>query len=138
VANHRQRTEEGERMIVNAADGAPQLGIVVLDLAEVEHAFGVAHEIGDAIVADRASEILRGDVFEVVRFVDDRVVTVRDHFAVGALTHRRISAQQVMIDNHHIRFGRLLPHARDVALTILRAVAAEAGFGEGRHVVPQR
>ena len=35
------------------------------------------------------------------------------------------------VDDHDIRFGRLLPHSRDVALAILRAVAAKTGFGDG-------
>ena len=73
-----------------------------------------------------------------MRLVDDRVITVRDHFAVGALAHRGIRAQQVVIDDHHVGLGSLLPHLRDVAVAILRTIVAEAGFRQRRHVVPQR
>jgi hypothetical protein len=57
------------------------------------------------IVADATAEVLRRDVFEVMRLVDDRVVAVGNHLAVGALAHRSIGAEQVVVDDHQVRFG---------------------------------
>ena len=100
-----QRAKERQRVIVDARDRVADLGIVILDHPEVQRALRVAHHIGDAVVADRDAEILRRDVFELMRLVDDRVVAVGDHLAVGALAHRRVGAQQVVIDDHDVGFG---------------------------------
>ena len=74
----------------------------------------------------------------MMRLVDDRVVALGDHLAVGALPDRRVGAEQVMVDDHHVRFRRALAHFRDVAFAVLRAVVAETGLRLRRNVVPQR
>ena len=71
VARHGQRAEEGQRMIVDARDRVPQLRIVIFNLPEIQRAVRIAHQIGDAIVADRDSEVLRRDVFEVMGLVEN-------------------------------------------------------------------
>ena len=103
-----------------------------------QRGLGVAHQVVDAVVADADAEVLRGDVLELVRFVDDQMRARRDHLAVGALAHRGVGAQQVVVDDHDVALGGALAHPRDEALAVARAVGAEAGLGGGRHLVPQR
>ena len=55
-----------------------------------------------------------------------------DDLAVGALPDGGVGAEQVMVDDHEVRGRGALAHARDEALLVLRAVAAEAGLGGGR------
>ncbi len=73
-----------------------------------------------------------------MRFVQDEVGARRDHLAEGALSDRRVGAQQVVIDDHHVGCGRLLAHPRHEALVVARAFGAEAGFGGGRDFIPER
>ena len=58
--------------------------------------------------------------------------------AVGALPHRRVGAQQVMIDDDDVGVGGALPHARDEAVVVARTLGADAVFGAGGDVVPER
>ena len=97
----------------------------------------VAREILDAVGADGKSEILRGDVLELMRFVDDGVVARGDDLAVRALPHRRIRAQQMMIDDHDVRRRGALPHARDETVVVARAFGAETRLGGRRDLVPE-
>jgi hypothetical protein len=115
-----------------------QVRFRIVDHPEIERALGIADEVGDAVIADGDSEILRRHVFELVRFVNDRVMAIGNHFAVGALTHRGISAEQVMVHDHEIRLSGLLPHLGHIAVAILRTFLAQARFRLRRHVVPQR
>src|SRR5206468_12640185 len=57
--------------------------------------FDVARELLEPIGAGARAEVLRGDIFELVRFVEDGAVASGDHLAVIALSDSRISAQQV-------------------------------------------
>ena len=49
--------------------------LAVRDSTGRDEAFGVARELLDPIVADAEAEILRRDVLELMRFVDDRGCT---------------------------------------------------------------
>ena len=54
------------------------------------------------------------------------------------MPHRRVRAQQVMIDDDDVRFRGALAHPRDVAVANLRTGAAEAVLGRRRDVAPER
>ena len=86
------------------------------DPASAPAALGVAREVFDAIVADGHAEVLRGDVLELVRFVQDRGGAVGDDLAVRALPHGGIREQQVVVDDDEIGLGGALAHARDEAV----------------------
>ena len=64
-----------------------------------------------------------------MRLVDDRVLAVRDHLAEGALPHRGVRAQQVVIDDDDVGLGGALPHARDEAVVVARTLGADAVLG---------
>ena len=63
---------------------------------------GVAHELVDAMRAERDAEVLRDDIFELMRLVDDGQVALRNDLAEAALAHRRVGAEQVMVDDHDV------------------------------------
>ena len=106
--------------------------------ADADGAVDVARELLDAVVADGEAEILRRHVLELVRFVDDRVAAGGNHLAVRALPHRRVGAEQVVVDDDDVGLGGALAHARDEAVVVARALGAEAVFGGRRDVVPER
>ena len=98
----------------------------------------VAHELVEPVVAHRHAEILRRDVLELVRLVDDRVAALRNDLAVGALPDRRVGAQQMMIDDDQVRLGGALPHPRDEAVGVARALGADAVLRRGGDLAPER
>jgi hypothetical protein len=99
--------------------------------------FDVARELLDAIVADADAEVLGGDVFELVSFVEHGTAEGGNDLAERAPSHRRIGTEQVMVDNHHVRGRGALPHAGDEALIELRTFSAEAGISRCRNLVPE-
>ena len=101
-------------------------------------AVGIAHEIVELVGAERQPEVLRGDVLELVRFVHDQRGARRDDLAEVAPAARGVGAEQVVVDDDDVRFGGALAHLRDEAVGVARALGAEAGFGGGGDVVPQR
>ena len=78
----------------------------------------VAHQVLDAVVADRQAEVLRRHVLELVRLVDHRVAAVGDHLAEGVLPHRRVGAEQVVVDDDDVGLGGALAHPRDEAVVV--------------------
>ncbi len=89
----------------------------------------------DAVVADDDTEILRCDVLELVRLVNDGHLALRNHLAERVAAHLRVGAEQVVIDDHHVRLGGALAHARHEAVFVARTLAAETvlgGRGDGR------
>ena len=103
-----------------------------------EHALGVVDQRLDTVVADRDAEVLRRDVLELVGLVDHQRRALRDHLAEGVVAQRRIGAEQVVVDDDHVRFGGVLPHPRDEAVGVARAGAAGAGLGGGGDLRPER
>ena len=71
-------------MIPDPRDAGPQIVrlVAVRDQVRPDRALDVPRHAVDAIVADRAAEILGGDVLELMRLVHDCVLTARDDFAV--------------------------------------------------------
>ena len=134
----RQGAEEGARVVEHPHQ--PAGGVVGGAVAtEAAHrGVGVPDQVVDPVVAHRDAEVLRGDVLELVRLVHDQVRARRNHLAVGALAHRGIGAQQVVVDDDDVGLGGALPHPGHEALAVARTVAAQAGLGGGRDLVPQR
>ena len=115
------------------------LGVIRIgNLLRRDRALDVARVVVEPVVADGAAEILRGDVLELVRFVHDRVARVRDDFAERVLPHRRVGAQQVMVDDDDVGFGGALAHFRDEALGELGAVGADAVLAGRCDLAPER
>ena len=110
----------------------------LLGIERRQRAFGVAHELVDPVRAERHAEVLRDDVLELMRLVDDRQIALRNDRAVAALTDRRVRAQQVVIDDDDVGRDRALAHARDEAVDELRTLAAEALLARRGQVVPER
>src|SRR5216110_2042528 len=98
----------------------------------------VAQQILDLEVADRDAEVLRRDVLELMRLVDDERRAIRDDFTELALSHRRIRAQQVVVDDDDVGVGGALAHLRDEAVVPARALLPETRVGVGRDVLPER
>ena len=115
----------------------------LLDLLDLEwcgrqQPCGIAHQIVHAEVAERHAEVLRGHVLELVGLIHDERGARGDHFAVGALADRRVSAEQMVVDDDHVGFGRALAHQRQEAVTVTRTLGAETGVGIGGDLVPER
>ena len=59
----------------------------------IERGFaGVMIEFVQSMCGEGDAEVLRDDVFELMRFVDDEEMALRNHFAERALAHRGIGA----------------------------------------------
>ena len=136
----RQLGEECLRVVAQPLDRLDNLvlGGAVLDAAGRDQPFDVARELLDAVGADVEAEILRRDVLELVRLVEDRSRERRNDLAEGVLPDRGIGAQQVMVDDHDVGRRGALAHPRDEAVVVARALGAEAGVRRGRDLVPER
>ena len=98
----------------------------------------IASQFIEAVRAQRDPEVLSDDILELMRLVDDRQRALGNDFTEAALAHRRVRAQQVVVDDDEVRLGGALAHAGDEAVRVLRAFATEALIGGGRHVLPNR
>ncbi len=114
------------------------LGLLRLERRGRQQALTVADQIVGAGVADGHAEVLRRHILDLMRFVHDERRARRNHLAVRARAHRRIGAQQVMVDDHDVRLRRALAHQRDMAIAVARALGAETGVRVGRDLLPQR
>src|SRR4051812_18360535 len=114
------------------------LGAAGFNGTTAEETLHVAREVFETIGADREAEILRRHVFQLVRFVDDRVAAGRNHFAERVLPHRRVRAQQVVIDDDDVRCRGALTHPRDEAVVVARALGTDAGFRRRGDLAPER
>ena len=98
----------------------------------------VARELLEPVVAHAEAEMLRGDVLELMRFVDDRAAAGGDDLAVRVLANRRVRAQQVVVDDDDVGFGGALAHAGDETVVVARTLGAQARVGGRRDLVPER
>ena len=131
--------EERSRVVAQFHDRPFDLGLPGgVQRGRAGETFHVAGVVFEPIGADRKPEVLRGNVFELMRLVDHRVGAGGNHFAEGVLPDRRIGAQEMMIDDHHVRRRGALAHARDEAVVVAGTFAAETGLRRRRHFVPER
>src|SRR5204863_1285454 len=111
---------------------------LAIDQSRGDEPLQVARKLLDAIGARAEAEILRRDVLELMRFVDDRIAARGNDFAEGVLSHGQVRAQQVMVDDDHVGRRRALAHARHEAVVVPRTLGAEARFGGRRDFAPER
>jgi hypothetical protein len=94
----------------------------------------------DSTVRDVGFEIIRGDVFEVMRFIDDESGGPWKESALlvvgkaGAQNH--VGHQQVMIDDQEICRSRCAPGFIKEAGIVFRTAAAETIVVLGDHLLP--
>src|SRR5436305_5363834 len=85
----------------------------------------IAREILDSIRAHAVPEVLRRDVLELMRFVENHMAAGRNHLAVRVLANRSIGAQQMMIHDDDVRRGSALAHASDEALVVAGTLGSQ-------------
>ena len=98
---------------------------------------GVSCQFLETVAADRDAKVLRGDIFELMRFVDHGETTVGDHLPVGALSDRGICAEEVMVHDDDVRFDGALSHPGDEAVVVARTLRPDAVFGRGGDLTPE-
>ena len=111
------------------------------DLLGAEHGFGVAGELVEAGVGECDAEVLAGDVFELVGFVEDDGGGFREDACVGCagglLLDAEVGEEEVVVDDDDVGFERFAAHAGDVAGLPVGAGLAEADLGAGVDLVPE-
>ena len=94
-AQHLQRREHHAGVVADARGIALQIArlLPVRHQVRAGGAVEIAGQRVDPVVADGAAEVLRGDVLELMRLVDDRPLAERNDLAVGAVPHGGVRAQ---------------------------------------------
>ena len=87
--------------------------------------WGILGGIFDPMRTDDHAEVLRRDVFELVRLVEYGVRAVGNYFAEGAIAQRCVREQEMVIHDHHVRFRGAFTHPGDEALAIARAFRSQ-------------
>ncbi len=124
--------------VAGAVKGVAQFGRLVAGRAGREHPLAITRQLVEPVVAHRHAEILRSDVFELMRFVDDRAAAFRNHFAVRALPYRSVGAEQVMIHHDEVRLLGARAHPRHEAVGISRAFRPNAILRSRGDFIPER
>jgi hypothetical protein len=118
------------------------LGCAGVVFALFQHGFGVAAEVFEAQVAHRDAEVVAGDVFELVGFVEDDRAGLGNHAGVGRaaghLADGEVGEEEVVVDDDDVRFLRFAAHFGDEAALVVGAGLAEAGFAAGVDARPER
>ena len=100
-----------------------QLGEQAADEPRAAHGPQVVEELQQRQMVEPPAELVGGDVFEVVRFVDHQMVVGRQHLAVGL----DVAEQQRVVDDHQMRGLGLAARPEKVAALELGATRAGAG-----------
>ncbi len=138
ATDERQGGEEEGRTLAQPFHRAADDAALVLAASRVEQAQHVPGQILQSIRAHGHAEVLGGHVLELMRFVDDGLTARGNDFAVRAFPDSRIGTEQMVIHDHEIGFGRLLPNPGDEAVLVARARGSETVFGAGGDVGPPR
>ncbi len=135
-----QRAEEEARALADGGGGAFDGGAA--GAFGAEHRFGVAGELVEAVAGERDAEVLRGDVFELVGFVEDYGGGFGEDSGIrgagGLLLDGEVGEEEVMVDDDEVGLERLAAHLRDEAGLPVGAGLAEADFAAGVELVPER
>ena len=98
----------------------------------------VTHQIGELVVADANTEVLPGDFFNLVCFVEDDGAVFGNDARVLFVPHREIGEEEVMVDDDDVALMRLAMHLGDEATLELLALLAGAGLAAGVDFGPRR
>jgi hypothetical protein len=96
----------------------------------------IAYDRLDARSAHAHAEELRHHRLDLVRFVEDDRVVVRNGATAVRTAQRQVGKKQVVIDHHDLGVLRLAPHARDEARFVVGAALSDAGVRAALHVGP--
>src|SRR5260370_13215359 len=88
------------------------------------------------LTADADSEILAGNVFDLVGFVEDHGGVFRNDSAEVFMFNGQVSEEEVMIDDDNVAFVRALVHCGDEAALELLALLAGAKVATCIDLVP--
>ena len=98
----------------------------------------ITHQIGELVVADANTEVLPGDFFNLVCFVEDDGAVFGNDARVLFVPHREIGEEEVMVDDDDVALMRLAMHLGDEATLELLALLAGAGLAAGVDFGPRR
>ena len=116
-------------------------GEVLGALFAAQQCIGIARQLFKADVADRESEVVRRNLFQFMRLVeDDRGSLGKDAGvgrAGGLLFDGEVGEEQVVVDDDDVRLESLAAHLGDEAAVVIRAGAAQTGFGAGIEFLPE-
>jgi hypothetical protein len=73
-----------------------------------------------------------------MRLVEDHRRVIRQHLPVLAAAQREVGEEEMMIDDHYVGVLCPLPHPRDKAGVVVRALLSEANLGTRVDVSPER
>ena len=108
----------------------------------LEHRLNVTGQLVEALRAEADAEVVGGNLFQLVRFVEDdhrclgqnaRIGRVR-----GLLLDAQIGEEEMVVDDDDVRLKRLASHVGDEASLPIRAALAQAGLGASIELAPQR
>ncbi len=106
-----------------------------------EEDVGVAGEVLEAEVGERAAEVLRGDLLKLVGFVEDDGGGFREDAGVGSVAGGEadggVGEEEVVIDDDEVGFEGAAAHLGDEAAAVVGTGRAEAGVGAGIELVPE-
>ena len=102
---------------------------------------GVAGKIFESEIGERAAEVLRGDLFKLVRLVEDDGGSFGENAGIGRIAggeaDRGVGEKEMVIDDDEIGLESAAAHLGDEAAAIVGTSAAEAGVGAGVELMPE-
>ena len=106
-----------------------------------EQDVGVAGEVFETEIGERPAEVLRGNLFELVCFVEDDGGGFRKNAGVGRVAcgeaDRSVGEEEMVIDDDEVGFEGAAAHLGDEAAAVVGTSGAEAGVGAGVELVPE-
>ncbi len=131
----REQAEEAVAAQAHALDLGPHVARV--EGGRLQLPLDVAGEVLHPVRRDVDAEVLRRDVLDEVRLVEDDRVVGGHHLAVAAVLHREVRAEQVVVHDHEVGLERALAHPRHEARVEQRARLADAVLARRRDLAPE-
>src|SRR5262245_2358520 len=107
-----------------------------VDISDLEP-LDVTKQVFDLKTGDAPSEILHGNVFNLMRFIEDHRTVIRQNLSPFIATQSEIGEEEMMIDDDDLGIERILPRPGDKALIEARTTLAEANIRTSIDVPPQ-
>ena len=135
-----QRAEEEAGTLAESGGGALDGGGA--GVFGAEHGLGVAGELVETGVGEGDAEVVAGDVFQLVSFVEDDGGGFGEDAGVGSaaglLLDAEVGEEKMVVDDDDVRLKRLAAHAGDETGLPVGAGLAETDLGTGVELVPKR